>query len=254
MGSAMNAVSRMGLVALLASISATGYAQHVSPPHIPPAHVPPPQPPPYVAPPSTLPSAPAALTVPMPLGPPPGTIDLYHRADGFHSNSPQQLPSFVGGGYWPYDPGSYGAGNAPSDAYVQERVIRPAKGGLRFETYPGTAQVFVDGNYVGIADDFGINGRALELAAGSHEVELRAPGYAATTFDVAIVPDQVRRYRGDLSLSRAGAPAAATAARASAVATAKKYYVIPNCYAGTRPPARALPPTCSLKAMRVIEP
>ena len=203
----------------------------------------------------SLPPAPAALTVPNPFGPPPGTLDLYHRMDNFHSTVPQQqLPVFVpGSGYIPgfmsgYVPGLY----APVTVVVEaQRYAVPAlaKGGLRLETEPGSAQVFVDGYYVGIVDDFGLRGKVLELTVGSHHVELRAPGYGVLSFDVNIAANQVSRFRGDLQL--ATPPPPATAANASSAP--RKFYVIPNCYAGDRPPTRALPKGCNLGQMRVVE-
>jgi hypothetical protein len=121
-----------------------------------------------------------------------------------------------------------------------------ADGWLRFETQPGSAQVFVDGNYVGIVDDFGLRGRPLELRTGSHHIELRATGYATLTFDVIIAANQVSRYRGDLM---ALAPSPAAAATSPASSTPRKYYVIPNCYAGDRPPTRALSRECDVSKM-----
>lgn len=203
-----------------------------------------------VASPSALPSAPAALTVPMPLGPPAGTVDVFFRPDNFHSNPQPQPPIFFppfygGGGYFP---GGYPYPYDPS-AYLAEHHLPPVpKGGLRFETNPESAQVFVDGNYVGVIEDFGLRGRPLELTIGPRHVELRAPGYEIVTFDLNITANQVSRYRGDLQrIAAAPPPAAAT----TVAAIPKKFYVIPNCYAGTRPPTRALPQGCSLANMRV---
>ena len=262
-------------IPLLISVSTTGAAQRHGPPppRVPPSaqqHVPPPLsvPPP----PSSIPPAPAALTVPMPFGPPRGTIDLYQRPDNFHSNPPQPPASlfFPGSGfvpgywpgpyppgpYWPgpYGPGAYMTDSSPAAAAMFARSLNgmfaEAKGGLRFETSPGFAQVIVDGNYVGIVEDFGPRGRPLELAVGPHHVELRATDYGAVTFDVNIAPNQISRYRGDLQAPVTPPPAPPSAANAPAAS--QKYYVIPNCYAGNRPPAQPLPSGCSIAQMRVI--
>lgn len=241
-------------IALLLASGGSAAAQRHSPP--------PPTPPPQVTPPSSLPSAPAALTVPMPLGPPPGTVDLYARPDQFHSipSTPSLFvpgPVYVPGfGPGPYPPGTFPSGYVagPDAQYmmvpppVPSVIPRVARGSLRFETEPGSAQVFVDGFYVGIVDDFGMRGRPLEIAAGSHHIELRAPDYAPLSFEINIVPNQLSRYRGDLQLMN---PAAAPPAARNA--PAKKYYVIPNCYAGDKPPVRALPGGCAVGQMRVIE-
>jgi PEGA domain-containing protein len=230
--------------ALLMSVAATASAQQGSTQ-------------PHVVSPSALPSAPAALTVPMPLGPPPGTIDLYFRPDNFHSNPPQPPPLFFPGpifvpgygyGSGPYQPAPYMPGPYGPTAYVTDsRAPAVPKGGLRFEMNPESAQVFVDGNYVGIVEDFGLRGRPLELTIGPRHVELRAPGYETVTFDLNITANQVSRYRGDLQRITAPQPPVATVS-----AVPKKFYIIPNCYAGTRPPTRALPQGCSLAQMREV--
>jgi hypothetical protein len=124
-----------------------------------------------------------------------------------------------------------------------------AKGGLRFETEPGTAQIYVDGYYMGIVEDYGLRGRILELAAGSHHIELRAPGYTVLAFDISIMPNQTSRFRGDLQLLAPPLPAPSAT---SASAAPRKYYIIPNCYAGDRPPTGALPAGCDRTKMREV--
>jgi hypothetical protein len=245
----------MGLL-LAVSISARAQPQHMQ------SHPqPPPAPPPVVTGP-TLPSAPAALAVPNPFGPPPGTIDLYQRPDNFHNLVQQPFPIFFPGpsffpGYGfggpdPYAPGPYGPGY-----YAQATAASPqagpmrafAKGGLRLETEPGTAQIYVDGYYTGVVEDYGLRGRILELAAGSHHIELRAPGYAVLAFDVNIIPNQTSRFRGDLQLLASPSP---TPSAVTASAAPRKYYIIPNCYAGDRPPTGALPAGCDRTKIREV--
>ena len=255
----MAAGPRLFSIALLLSVSATAWAQQHSPP-------PPAAPHPF----ASVPAAPAALTVPMPLGPPPGTIDLYQRPDNFHSNPPPSVfvpgpifyPGYGPGPYppGPYWPGPYGAGAYMTDSYSPAAAAMLArqlngtsaetKGGLRFETSPGWAQVFVDGNYVGIVDDFGLRGRPLELTVGRHHIELRTTGYAAETFDVNITANQVSRYRGDLQALMT--PSLLPPSVPTAAAAPQKYYVIPNCYAGNRPPTQPLPSGCAIAQLRVI--
>ena len=203
--------------------------------------------------PTTLPSAPAALTVPMPLGPPPGTIDLYRRPDNFQSIPPQPPPVYVPGpvfypgyGIGTYMPGPYAPGPYTPGPYIYEPTPGPTRlGGLRFETYPESAQVFVDGNYVGSVGDYGLRGKALELPAGQHSVELKADGYAPVAFAINISANQVSRFLGDMHLLPVPQPPRSLSTNATT------YYVIPNCYAGTRPPTRPLPRGCNLKDMRI---
>ena len=79
--------------------------------------------------------------------------------------------------------------------------VRPgsvAYGGLSFDITPGDAEVFVDGTYVGVVDDFGPTEDPLSLTAGVHHIELRDPGFRPFTFDVSVVPGQVIPYSGAL--------------------------------------------------------
>lgn len=242
---------------LAVSISAQAQSQHMQSRH----PLPPPAPPVVTGP--TLPSAPAALAVPNPFGPPPGTVDLYRRPDNFHNLVQQPFPIFLPGPsffpgygfggpdpYAPYTPGPYGPGYYPqaTSGSPQAGPMRAfAKGGLRLETEPGTAQIYVDGYYSGLVEDYGLRGSILELAAGSHHIDLRAPGYAVLAFDVSIIPNQTSRFRGDLQLLAPPLPAPSSV---TASAVARKYYIIPNCYAGDRPPTGALPAGCDRAKMR----
>ena len=164
---------------------------------------------------------------------------MLFRSDLYRQITPQRFPPPVFGvpGY------GYGYGYTPGESAPS--VVAPvARGALRLETTPGSAQVYVDGYYVGLADDFGISGRALDLEAGPHRIELRAAGYATLAFSVNIVANQTTRYRGDLQRIAASAPPPA------APAAPKTTYVIPNCYAGDRPPVRPLPAGCDIKLLR----
>ena len=227
-----------------------------------------PMPPPRIAP---TPPAPAALTVPDPFaGTRPGPRDLYQSPDGsdrFRHLSPYPAPPVVGmpGMYFPgpyfsipytYFPyPSYEVSMADTykmvmaDTYLRRyrEDMRGGLGGLVLETAPAAAQVFVDGNYVGTAEEFGRGGRAIELSAGAHHVELRAAGYETLTFNVMIGANTIVRYRGDMQV-QAAKPAAAVVSTTAAVA--KSFYVIPNCYAGDKPPTGALPKGCNRKNLQ----
>ena len=71
-------------------------------------------------------------------------------------------------------------------------------GGLSFDITPNTAQVFVDGNYVGTVGQFTSTSQPLGVAAGRHRVEVRAPGYQTMSFDVDIIAGQVIPYQGTM--------------------------------------------------------
>ena len=71
-------------------------------------------------------------------------------------------------------------------------------GGLRITDAPHEAQVFADGYYVGIVDDFDGVFQHLNLEAGPHRIEVRLPGYdESVVFDVVIQPGRTITYRAD---------------------------------------------------------
>lgn len=204
---------------------------------------------------SPPPPAPAALSVPNPLaGLHPGPQDLYRSPDGSDrfqhlSPHPPPPPVVIPGVYIPvpyymtYDQMPYD--QMPRYRRAVPRVV-VARGGLVLETIPDLAQVHVDGFYVGLAQEFGLRGRALDLSAGPHQIELRAAGYETLTFSVMIEPNRVLRYRGAMQLLSSAAPPRIVPQSASP----KSFYVIPNCYAGDKPPTGALPKGCSLKNLQ----
>ncbi|MGE5243909.1 MAG: PEGA domain-containing protein [Betaproteobacteria bacterium] len=71
-------------------------------------------------------------------------------------------------------------------------------GGISLEIGPPDADVYVDGEYVGRADDFGPNQPPLTMSPGQHRIELAAPGYETLAFDVDVIPGQVVPYQGTL--------------------------------------------------------
>jgi hypothetical protein len=73
-----------------------------------------------------------------------------------------------------------------------------AAGGLSFDISPAEAGVYVDGQYVGTADQFAPSQPPLALAPGRHHIEIREPGFEVIAFDVDILPGQVIPYQGDL--------------------------------------------------------
>jgi hypothetical protein len=71
-------------------------------------------------------------------------------------------------------------------------------GGVSFEVTPDTADVFVDGSFVGTAGSFGPKSQPLGLNAGRHRIEIRASGYRTMTFDADVQAGQVIPYQGSL--------------------------------------------------------
>ena len=64
---------------------------------------------------------------------------------------------------------------------------------------PGSAQVFVDGSYVGTADEFDGTRRTLMLDPGAHSIELSESGYETMRFQVMPDASQPIVYRRALT-------------------------------------------------------
>ena len=60
------------------------------------------------------------------------------------------------------------------------------------------AQVFVDGAYAGIVDDFRGYYQHLTLPAGRHRFEIFTSGYMPLMFELTVVPDRTVTYRWSL--------------------------------------------------------
>jgi hypothetical protein len=86
--------------------------------------------------------------------------------------------------YGGYYPGGYGGGYAVQPGYAGN-----AYGGIRIQGAPRDAQVFVDGYYAGIVDDYDGTFQRLDLEAGPHEIEIRTAG-RPLTYDVNVTPGQ----------------------------------------------------------------
>jgi hypothetical protein len=69
-------------------------------------------------------------------------------------------------------------------------------GGVSFDITPDTAEIFVDGSFVGTVGQFTPSTRPLDLATGHHRIEIRASGYRTLTFDEDIVAGQVLPFQG----------------------------------------------------------
>ena len=104
-------------------------------------------------------------------------------------------------------PAGYPAPAYPQATYPQSSYPPPSgstsvqpenTGGVSFEITPATAEVYVDGSYVGTVGQFTPTTQPLGLPAGRHRVEIRSPGYQTMAFDVDIVVGQVIPYRGAL--------------------------------------------------------
>jgi PEGA domain-containing protein len=140
--------------------------------------------------------------------------------------------------YEPY-PFSREAAVTPAPAPVEQPT---PTGRLILDPQPEGAQVFVDGYYAGIPDDFSVVHGGGVVEGGQHRIEVSAPGYESLSIDVRIAANQSVTYRG--ALKRIPPPTAKNAP--------VTFYLIPGCYMGNVPPKDArLPATCDLG--RVVE-
>jgi hypothetical protein len=158
----------------------------------------------------------------------------------------------------PYPPQGVSAGTGypyPESPQVngsEDRSASPASGWLEFRLEPGTAQVYVDGYYVGEVSDFDRpGGRAVE--PGPHHIEIRASGYQTSAFDVRLLPDQPVTYREDLRPVTGSVPPRRAEAGPGA-ASGTTFYIIAGCYMGNVPPAQVmLPPGCDAAQAKTVE-
>lgn len=119
-------------------------------------------------------------------------------------------PGYWGAGYFYYDPfwwgdpyyyggypyyggygGYYGGGYGRSSYYGDY-------GRLRLKVKPREAQVYVDGYFSGLVDQFDGVFQRLALRAGAHRIEIRAEGYEPLAFEVLITPHETVTYTGSL--------------------------------------------------------
>jgi hypothetical protein len=92
--------------------------------------------------------------------------------------------------------GYYNYGHTPS--YYYDPIPGRSYGGVRITNAPREAQVFADGYYVGIVDDFDGIFQHVNLEAGEHRIEVRAPGYdEPISFDVYVQPGRTITLRAD---------------------------------------------------------
>lgn len=109
----------------------------------------------------------------------------------------------------PAYPPQGGSSYPPSTSYPQSggsATVQPGQpgpdqsnmGGVSFEITPSTAQIYVDGSFVGTVGQFTPTTQPLGLTAGRHHLEIKATGYRTMEFDADIVAGQVIPYQGTL--------------------------------------------------------
>ena len=95
---------------------------------------------------------------------------------------------------YPYPPYGYPVPVPPPGCVTAEGATG-GSGAVRLDIPQKEAAVYVDGFYVGAAEDFDGATEPLALTPGPHHVELRATGYQTLTFDVNIEAGKTITYR-----------------------------------------------------------
>jgi hypothetical protein len=72
-------------------------------------------------------------------------------------------------------------------------------GGVQLDIDPRRAQVFVDGTYAGLVEEFSGYFHHLELAAGPHDIAVVSPGYEPLNLHVIVAPGATLTHRDALS-------------------------------------------------------
>ena len=116
----------------------------------------------------------------------------------------------VGGyGYYPdpylYDPW-FGPQWGMYPPYYRRYAVEPDSA-VRLEVKPKEAEVYVDGYYAGIVDDFDGIFQRLRIAPGEHEVEFYLDGYRSVQQKVFLTPDNTFKLTYTMERLAAGQPA-----------------------------------------------
>ena len=128
-------------------------------------------------------------------------------------------------------------------------VEQPSLARLILDIHPPTAQVFADGYYIGIPEDFRFEDGGAVLEPGPHRIDILARDYQPVSFDVNLTRGQSATYRHILTpIMRGPQPAPDDAVKAPPAAKQPAtFYLIPGCYMGNVPPKDAnLPATCDI--------
>jgi len=128
-------------------------------------------------------------------------------------------------------------------------VLEPSLARLVLDIHPPTAQVFADGYYIGIPEDFRFENGGAVLEPGPHRIDILARDYQPVSFDVNLTRGQSATFRHILTpvMRTPPQPAPAAVNAPSAPKQPMTFYLIPGCYMGNVPPKEAnLPATCDV--------
>ncbi len=141
-----------------------------------------------------------------------GTVPShYPRYDYYHPYRPSYYYPYYGNwglGFYFWDPSWYGWGGYGYGGYGYGPYSAPyaygygasydETGSIRMRVTPREAQVFVDGYYVGVVDEFDGTFQRLRLEEGPHRIEIRLDGFDTLRFDVRVLLGTTVTLRGAL--------------------------------------------------------
>jgi hypothetical protein len=101
--------------------------------------------------------------------------------------------------WWGFDPWYGGYGYGYGGGYSSGQASAQSTGEIKLKVKPKQAEVYVDGYFVGIVDDFDGAFQHLNVRAGQpHRIEIRRPGFETLSFEVNVEPGQTISYRGEM--------------------------------------------------------
>jgi hypothetical protein len=134
------------------------------------------------------------------------------------------------GAYW----GAYGYPYAYPYAYPAPYYWYDNAGSARLQITPRTAQVYVDGRFVGLVDEFDGSFQRLHVEAGEHELQIYLEGYRTLTQNVLFTRGTTLRIQTALQPLGPGEPAEPRPAQRPTTLPPDRYQ-----RQGSAPPSRA---------------
>lgn len=106
------------------------------------------------------------------------------------------------GYFYPFDTyafgGIYGAPYVGPTRVYREPAARAAWGGVRVQVNPQNTEVYLDGGFAGVADDFDGMTQSLRVSPGAHEVTLKLAGRQTHKVRVYVGEGQALKLRHDM--------------------------------------------------------
>jgi hypothetical protein len=109
-------------------------------------------------------------------------------------------PGYYGYGYPAYGYFGYGYPGYAYPAYGYPGYVAAYRpfGGVRIDVPQRDAEVYVDGYFAGVVDDYDGAFQQLNLEPGTHRLEIRGAGFETVSFEVNTEPGRTITYRTSL--------------------------------------------------------